>query len=223
MQQINSEELLDIIPYEHGFFFVQKEDLPDGSTRASFFTFDQDGMYIKQIPKKYYLQQKFGVAWQTIARALGDFISCKTAMLSNGGVVVLYDDGELHIFNAHGKETWVGELIYRNHPVTDITVDEKRLWGVVPGFNSVIDYSPVEERVMLRIGGEKSGAFNKPVGITKLVDKLYVCNEGSNKIRTIDLENYAVNDYAEFDEPVYKYYSIYDHEYIVLKSGIYMI
>ncbi|MCR4616289.1 MAG: hypothetical protein K5756_09105 [Clostridiales bacterium] len=223
MQRINNEEILDIIPYKHGFLFVQKEDAPDGSTRASFFAFDHDGMCIQQATKKLYLQTKFGPAWQSIANTLGDFISCKAVTMSNGGVVALYDDGEMHIFNVHGKEIWDGSLIYHDHPVTDIAVDEKRLWGVVPEFNSIIDYSPIEERVMLRIGGEKSKAFDTPVGITKIVDKLYICNEGSNKIRTINLENYSVSDYIEFDEAVYKYYNIYDREYVVLKSGIYML
>ena len=52
---------------------------------------------------------------------------------------------------------------------------------------------------------------------------LYICNHQSCKIRTIDLKNYTVSDYKEFEEPIYKYLRTNDREIVELESGVYML
>ena len=126
-------------------------------------------------------------------------------------------------FDTDGTVAWSGELIYQDSPTKDIALDDTCFWSTVPEKNAIIRYSPVEKRVLLRIGGGSSTAFSEPVSITKIDNKLYICNKGNNKIRTIRLEDYAVKDYAVFNEPVYKFFKVGDKEYALLDSGIYCI
>lgn len=223
MTKILSADILDILPIELGFIIATRETLPSGEATVASFVYDQEGARILPIKIGTYLECKFGPQYKTVASALGDYITCSAAVLKSGGVVALYPTGEMTFFDEKGSVVWSGELIYQNSPTKDIALDSSCFWSTVPDKNAIIRYSPVEKRVLLRIGGGSSTAFDMPVSITKIDDKLYICNQGNNKIRTIRLEDYAVKDYAVFNEPVYKYFKVGKYEYALLDSGIYCI
>lgn len=223
LQRVLKAQLLDIIPFQQGFLYSDKELLENGSIKVSFFYYDQELSSISPVLKKDYLHAKFGPSYKVIAEQLGDFISCEAAFFPNGAVVAIYKTGEMYIFNANGDAVLNCELNYQESPVQSPSVDEKCIWFVVPERNAIICYSPAEQRVLLRVGGGKSNAFSYPESVTKVLDKLYICNRNSQKIRTIKLEDYSVKDYRTFDEPVHKYFQIYNREYAVLDSGIYLL
>ena len=102
-------------------------------------------------------------------------------------------------------------------------MDGNCFWCVVPDRNSIVKFSPIEKRVLLRIGGGASVAFKRPIAIFKHEDMLYVCNEYNNEIRTISLKDYSVKDYLKVNEPIKKYFRVGFMEYVVLESGIYCI
>ncbi len=223
LRQVLNFQPLDILPYQQGFIYLKKDYLDNGNVKVSFHYFDQSIHISEPIVKNIYLQAKFGNAYKLIIEQIGDFITCDTSFFPNGAVAVLFKTGELHIFTASGSSVLKCDLLYQEHSVQCPAVDEKNIWCVVPENNCVINYSPAEQSVLLRIGGGKSNAFDNPVSLTKVMNNLYICNRSSHKIRTIRLDDYSVKDYREFDEPVNKYCQIYDKEYAVLDSGVYMI
>ena len=223
MVKILSADILDILPIEIGFIILTKEISPQGDAVAAAFAYDQEGNQIHPIPISTYRECKFGPEYKVIASYLGDYISCSAIKLKSGGVTVLYPTGETAYFNDDGSLSSAGNLIYQGCPTRDITLDGECFWSTVPDKNAIIRYSPVENRVLLRIGGEQSSAFKCPTAILKIEDKLYICNEGNNKIRTIRLEDYAVKDYAVFNEPVHKFFRVGAKDYALLDSGIYWI
>ena len=223
MTKILSADILDIIPLEIGFIIATREALPTGEVTVATYVYDQDGARILPVKIGTYLEAKFGTEYKKIATTLGDYISCSSAVLKSGGVIALYTSGENVLFDVDGSVASSGELLYQDCATRDIAVDGTCFWSTVPYKNAIIRYSPVEKRVLLRIGGGSSSAFSRPVSVVKYDDKLYICNEGNYKIRTIRLEDYAVKDYAVFNEPVYKYFKVGDKEYVLLSSGIYCI
>ncbi len=223
MTKILSADILDILPLEIGFIIAAREKLPTGEPTVATFVYDQEGQRILPIKIVTYLEAKYGSEFQNISQILGDYISCTSAVLESGGAVTLYPSGEMTFFDTDGTVAKTSELIYQGCPARDIALDGACFWSTVPSKNAIVRYSPVEGRVLLRIGGGPSNAFDRPVSITKIDDKLYICNEGSCKIRTIRLEDYAVKDYAVFNEPVYKYFKIGTNEYVLLASGIYLL
>ena len=75
----------------------------------------------------------------------------------------------------------------------------------------------------MRIGSEESSTFDKPISVSRYDDELYVCNANSNKVRTVNLKDFSVNDFRIFDEPVYKYLRSCGREIVSLKSGVYIL
>lgn len=223
MIKIVKAQLLDIVPLEIGFIYAQRTKLPNGQETVAFFVYDQDGDRTLPVKIKMYLEAKYGLQYREIAKKLGNYIACDAAVLKSNGVVTLFDDGNMNIFDSNGQIAMQEKLVYQNCPIRSLAMDGNCFWCVVPDRNSIVKFSPIEKRVMLRIGGGASMAFRRPVSISKADDKLYVCCEYNNAIRTINLNDYSVRDYMKFDEPVKKYFKVGFMEYVVLESGVYCI
>ncbi len=223
MKKLMDIDIADIIPFSKGIIVARKDTLKSGEVRISFITYDVKLERPSQSTKGAYLFNKFGDAYEKITEQLGDYLSCDAVVLPNKHVAVAYKTGELGLFDEKGTLYWTGDLQYRDCPVSGVAAEKKYLWCVVPDNNCVIRYSPVTEKIVLRIGGDSSTAFLNPVSITNYNDVLYICNHQSFKIRTIDLKNFTVSDYKEFEEPIYKYIRTNDREIVELESGVYML
>lgn len=221
MKKIIDFEIYGLLPIEKGFLYIKPEILPDGKVKGQFFGVEAQTGRTVPVTKWVYFESKFGPAYKEISSQIKDYISCETGFLANNSTVLLYPDGDLGIFNSKGVAVWTGALKYNDAPVRGVAVDGKCFWSVVPDLNAVICYATDEKRVQMRIGGGKSTAFINPTSLVRYNDNLYICNEGSNKVRTISLNNYAVSDYLEFDEPVKKYFLAGGKEFVLLKSGLY--
>lgn len=158
-----------------------------------------------------------------IAKTLNDHISCDTARLYNGGLFLIYSSGETGLYDDEGALVRTGVIRYRNAPARDAVADDKYIWSVVPEQNLILKYSATQNHVLMRIGGPSSDAFSSPCSITADDDHLYVCNPGSNKINRVDLTDYSVTDFKRFDEPVYQYIVSEGREFVVLRSGVYLL
>lgn len=228
LRQILNADIADIAPYDQGFVYTEKKTLENGACKISFFSYDCETGIAAPITKRTYAELKFGANGNRIADELGkngEFIFCESARFFNNLVVTLDRDGNFSIFSPKGSLLQQSELSYQNSPVCCPVAYEKTLWCVVPDRNAIINYSIEEGRVLLRIGGVNQSAFSHPESLSLILGKIYICNRDSGKIRTVQVENntYAVADYRTFDEPVYKYFRIYDREYALLKSGVYEI
>ena len=74
----------------------------------------------------------------------------------------------------------------------------------------------------MRIGGDRTTSFSLP-GSVAIYDNMPCQQQGSNKIRTIRLSDFAVEDYRLFEEPVHKYLRVQDKEFVILDSGVYIL
>lgn len=223
LKRIISGVLLDILPHASGFLYAEMSFDKSGNEKVSFFSYEQDREDILPITTRVYLTHKFGDGYKQIMDEVGDFLSCDAAPLGKNGTVVLFESGDMYIFAAQGKLVWKGQVTYRDAPVRDLAVDGKQIWCAVPDGNAVICYSPAEKRVALRIGGVESSAFEEPVSVSKFGDTLYVTSRKAQKVRSIRLSDYDVQDYRKFREPVHKFFRVEDREYVVLDSGVYAL
>ena len=223
LKRIISGVLLDILPHASGFLYAEMSFDKTGNEKVSFFSYEQDRQDILPITTRVYLTHKFGDSYREIMDEVGDFLSCDAAPLGKNGTVVLFESGEMYIFASQGKLVWKGQVTYQEDPVRDLAVDGKDIWCAVPDGNAVICYSPAEKRVSLRIGGKESSAFEEPVSVSKFGDTLYVTSRRVQKVRSIHLPDYDVQDYRKFREPVHKFFRVEDREYVVLDSGVYVL
>lgn len=223
MIKIVSLDILDLIGFSSGILFVLKENHNSESVKVSFYSFDTETKSIATVTKNAYLLTKFGSSYAPIAKQLGDYVSCDAAKLWNGQTFVIYSSGEIGIFDENGELIKTSDLTYRESPARDVAVDNNYIWSVVPDQNLIIKYSLLQNRVIMRIGGDNSQTFSCPVSVDEYDGELYICNKDSHKIKKVNLNNFTVEDYKEFDEPVYKYVRVDKNEFVILDSGVYLL
>lgn len=223
MLKIVSLDIVDLISFPSGIQFVLKENLEDESVKVSFYSFDIATRSIATVTKNAYLLTKFGASFAPIAKQLGDYVSCDTAKLWNGQTFIIYSTGEMGIFDEFGSLIRTGDLLYRDAPARDVTTDNNYIWSVVPSENLIIKYSLLQNRVVMRIGGERASTFSNPVAIEEYDGFLYVCCKDTCKIKRVRLSDFYVDEYKAFDEPVFKYLRVGNNEFVALESGVYML
>lgn len=223
MIKVVSLDILDLIGFPSGILFVLKENQENDSVKVSFYSFDVASKSIATVTKNAYLLSKFGSSYSPIASQLGDYVSCDSAKLWNGQTIIIYSTGEIGVFGEKGNLLKTSDLKYRNSPARDVAVDNNFIWSVVPEQNLIIKYSLLQNRVVMRIGGEESATFDSPVAISNYDDYLYICNSKACKINRVSLDNFTVEDYRYFDEPVYKYLRVENYEFVILESGVYLL
>ena len=223
MLKIVSLDIVDLIGFPSGIMFVLKEPLENGSVKVSFYSFDVGTKSIATVTKNAYLLTKFGPSFSLIAKQLGDYVSCDTGKLWNGQTFIIYSTGEMGVFAEDGKLVRTGDLLYNSAPARDVAIDNNYIWSVVSSKNLIVKYSLLQNRVVMRIGGDNATTFSSPVAIEEYDGYLYVCCKESRKIRRVKLSDFSVEDYKSFDEPIYKYLRVAGREFVALESGVYML
>ncbi len=223
MKKIFSFEVFDIIPCPDGIILSQKELFNGTSYKVSFLQYSVTTGKFLPVTKDFYQLNKFGENYTAICDEIGDYVTCEATVFKNRNVAVVYPSGETGIFDKHGKPVWTGDLIYRDCPINGAVADGVYFWTTVPLQNSIINYSVPHKKFSMRIGSENSPTFSEPVSLSIYRKELFVCNAGSNKIRKVNLGNYLVSDYKQFDEPVYRYIRSSLKEFVVLSSGVYVL
>ncbi len=223
MIKVVSLDILDLVGFSAGILFVLRENQNNETIKVSFYSFDLETKSIATVTKNAYLLTKFGSNFAPIAKQLGDYVSCDAARLWNGNTFIIYSTGEIGIFNDQGELVRTDDLLYKDSPARDVAVDKNYIWSAVTDRNLIIKYSLLQNRVIMRIGAEESNVFSSPVAVAEYDGYLYICNKDSCKINRVDLNTYNIEDYKEFDEPVYKYIRVENSEFVILESGVYLL
>lgn len=223
MKKIVDFEICDIVPFSSGIIFSKKEMLDDSKFKVIFYAYDMKTNRPVSVTKTVYQLNKFGNEFKKICAGIGDYISCDATIMANNCVAVVYPSGETGIFDADGNSKWSGDLFYHDCPVKGVIADGNYIWCTVPEQNAIINYSIPHKKFSMRIGGDSSTAFDIPNSLYSYGDEIFVCNLGSCKIRTINKQDFSVNDFRLFDEPVHRYLRVCGQEVVVLDSGIYIL
>ena len=223
MENVFSGEILNITPFKKGFVFAAKGQSADGRLVANFYGYDAVNDKFTHIKKNVFLKVKFGFEYEEIAETLGDYVSCDVGVLNDNKIMAVFPNGEYYIFNTDGSVNVSSLLTYHGSPVCDIAVDSSYVWCAVPGENAIIKYSPREGRILLRIGGGETTAFERPCAVNLIGNTLYICNQASKKVRTLNIATNSVRDYRVFKEKVYKYINVASREFVWLQSVLYLL
>lgn len=223
MIKIVDASIVDMLPCSGGVIFSTKQMVSEGKYKVSFHAVDVKKLKSAPIIRSVYLRNKFGSGYRRIVSEIGDYLSCDASPYKEDSTVIVYPTGETGIFNAEGKALWVGDLLYHDSPIQSIIADGHLLWCTVPEQNSIISYSLSHKKFHMRIGGKNSTAFQNPTSLKKYGNELFVCCADANKIRTVNLRDFSVQDFRTFDEPVYRYMRVCGKEIVQLESGVYIL
>ena len=78
-------------------------------------------------------------------------------------------------------------------------------------------------REELRIGGGTASPFAQPCDIFIKGDFACICNPGSLQILKVDLNNYSLEVYEEFTQPVKQYLEVDGKRFAVMNTGVYQL
>lgn len=225
MIRIVSLDIVDLLPFPSGVLFALKEKTERGGEKIAFYSFDVATNSIGAVTRSAYLLTKFGPAYLSIAEKLKDHITCETARLVNGQLFLVYTSGETGWFDEKGALIASGDVHYRGCAARTAAADPdgKHLWSVVPEQDLIVKYTPAENRIVMRIGGDGASSFSSPCSVFVHENDLFVCNPGVGKVNRVSMTDYSLRDHRRFDEPVYRYLISGGREFAALRSGVYML
>lgn len=212
-----------MLPLPGGFIIAIKQEEFDDHLLVSYKMATLETDALNSVTRNVYQLAKFGNNFKQFEKLLKDYLNCKTIQLTGGQLFAIYPDGHAILYSPSTEVLWEGILSYKDQGPSDVVRHGDCLWASFPESNALIRYNLQTLREELRIGGGENSAFSYPTGLWVSGDKLLCCNTNSNRILEVDLNTFAVFDYAEFDEPVRQYIRVSDTEIVLLESGVYTL
>ena len=222
MKRLYGENVIDFLPVKDGFVFAIQQAAYDEKVVILYKLYSFNTGVVSPIKKSIYFTVKFGPNYVNFENMLMNYISCASLLLPDEKVLICNDDGTSDIFDKSGNILWSGQISHKNEGPSDIILYDDKFWCSFPKSGVISRYNAKTIKEELRFGGADS-IFTSPSGISIDNGILTICCSDTNKIYTLNIESFEVNEYAEFEEPVYKYFKINSNEIVLLNSGIYRI
>ena len=222
MKQIFSGNVCEIIEKPDGIVFSYIEEVLNDGFFIKYKMLDMKSGSVNEIAKNVYFLTKFGSNYRHALKVAEHHITSKAIPLPGGKLFLSNKSGECFLLDGDGTVLWTGAIIYRENPPYDIALYNNCVWATFTDNNVLIKFNLATMREELRIGGTKS-PFLAPKGIFIEGNTAIVCNAGSNSLTKINLDTYAVEEYAKFEESIKSYVKVGAFEYVLLKSGIYQL
>ena len=222
MKQIFAGTVFDILPTQNGILFsYHKEDLEDKMV-VNYKLLSFDTGRFSDVTNHVYWVTKYGHNHRAILKYCDNYILNKSIILPNSKVFLLKSNGEAMLIDTDSTPIWQGSLTYRGAVASDIIVYKNALWAAYGESNVLLRYNLSNMREELRIGGNKS-PFSNPKSLYLKDDNAIICNRNSQKLLSVNLNSYAVEELEEFSEPIMQYVESGKYKFVLLKSGIYAI
>lgn len=222
MKQVFSGEVYEVMPLSNGIIFSYCKDTIDDNIIVSYKMISFDNGKFTDVAKNIYMLTKFGNNYKAVSTLCDNYITVKSIILPNNKVFLLQNDGQAQLLDTDASPLWTGEMKYRTYNASDIVLFKNTLWASYSECNVLLRYNLTTMREELRIGGNKS-PFDKPKNMFIDGENVMVSNMGSSKLIQVNLNSYSVFEYETFEEPVYQYVKVSDYQFVVLKSGLYLV
>ena len=222
MKQLFTGTVFDVLPTQNGILFSYHKDTLEDKIVIGYKMLSFDTGRFSDVAKNIYLLTKFGHNYKAVLKYCKNYILTRSLVLPNSKVFLLKNDGEAILLDADATPIWQGGLTYRGNVASDIAIYKNNLWAAYSDCNVLLRYNLFNMREELRIGGNNS-PFNNPKSIFIKDDTAIICNQSSQKLVSVNLDSYVVNDLEELPEPATQYTESGKYRFVVLKSGIYAL
>lgn len=222
MKKVFSGEVYEILPITNGIIFSYCKEIIDEKIVVAYKMISFDTGRFSDIAKNVYSITKFGNNYKAITAFCENYITAKSILLPNGKVFLTETNGKASLIDVDAMPIWIGDLTYRSAKPSDIVLYNDALWVSYADCDALLRYNLATMREELRIGGASS-PFDKPRDLFLEGDSVMICNQGSQKLIKVNLNDYSVFEYESFDEPIYQYVSVEDNRFVILESGLYLI
>lgn len=222
MKKIFDGKIYEVLPKSDGIIFPYQKAVVDEGDIVWYKMLSLENSLLTDVSETIYMNMKFGSNYNVAVNVCKNFVSEKALILPDGRTLLCSDNGQVFIIDTDGMINISGEIKYRDSAPSAIAYYKNSIWASFADSNVLIRFNINTMRAELRIGG-KTSPFDTPEDIFVDTDWAYVCNSGSNRIIKVNLESYSVEDYYNFEEPVYRYVKSGNFEFVLLESGLYVI
>lgn len=223
MKQIFEGEVYEILPLTNGIMFSYcKEILSEKQINVGYKMIDFDNGRLTDVAKNAFLGTKFGPKYPELIKNSDNYITDKIIHLQNNKMLIYSKNGTLKLIDADTTVLWEGTLTYKNFNASDLILYKNSIWTCFANCDALLRFNLGTMREELRIGGSRS-PFSKPRSMFLADNEAYVCNLGSKSIVKVNLENYCVSEFLDFPEEVLQYIKVDIYDFVILKSGLYML
>ena len=203
-----------------GLVFSHLEEALEDGLFIKFKMLDAVSGTISDITKNVYLLAKFGSNYHSVLKIIGNYITVKAINLPTGKLFLCEQSGDCYLIDGNGSTLWTGNIMYKDSAPSDIALYDNCVWASFKESNVLIRFNLATMREELRIGGERS-PFAGPRGIFIDDNTAIVSNTLSNSLTKINLDNYTLEEYYNFEQGVRDYIKVGGYEYVLLEDGIY--
>lgn len=223
MEKLYDASALSIVPLSDGLVFAYQQEIDGEQMKVAYKHISFETGAICNVTAEFFAIAKFGTKYRSYLLSVQNPVTCKTVYLPNGTVLLCDDKGDAKIMKDDVEIIWSGKLMVGGNPCSGVAVDGNALWCSFRDSGVLVKYNTRTMRDELRLGGGKTPVIQSPKGIWCQDGIMRVCDAAGQKIYEIDLHNYSMKLYREFDEPVHQYAKIKDYEFALLDSGIYLL
>ncbi len=222
MKKIYDGKIYEVMPKTDGIIFPYQKAVVEEGDIVWYKMLSFENQTMTDVSETVFWNIKFGSNYPIAIKLCKNFVSLKSIILPNGRLFLCDEKGQVFIIDNDGLINIAGELKYRDEIPSGIALYKNSIWASFSSTNVLIRFNINTMRAELRIGG-KSSPFSSPKNIFIDGDNAYVCNNSTNSIVKVNLENYSVDDYYNFEEGVHSFVKSGNYEFVLLDSGLYLI
>ena len=220
LKKIFEGEVYEMIKKPGGLIFSHLEEALSDELFVKFKMLDTVSGTIKDITKNVYSLAKFGSNYRSAVKIVDNYITVKAINLPTGKLFLCEQSGSCFLLDTDGSILWTGSIMYKDCSPSDIALYDNCVWASFKDNNVLIRFNLATMREELRIGGERS-PFAGPRGIYIDENVAVVSNTLSNNLTKVNLDNFTVEQYYEFEKSVKEYIKVDNYEFVLLEDGIY--
>lgn len=221
MKQIFDQNAFQVFPSQNGFIFAVREERDD-KAMVSYKMLDFERMTLSPITRKVYLLEKFGHHFDRYGDNPEEFLQLRTLFLPEHRLLMVDPMGNAKTYIGDGSVTWQGELTYDGCPPAGLALAEEGLYLSFTEAGAIVRYNPRTLRAEMRFGGG-DGRLPGPEGLYCQHGKVCFCAPSEHKVFQLDPQQFTVEDYYEFDQPIHQYLKYHANEIVRLDSGVYKL
>ncbi len=222
MKRITGADAFQLQPCQNGFIFVVRQPEVEGKTVVAFKMLDFNDFSITPVTRSVYLLAKFGSQFERFDALPEDYLTARTLSLPDHRLLVCASSGEAAAYTPDGKKAGEATLVFDGEPADSLVLGDDCFWASYPAGGAVVRYSLRSLRPELRVGGG-ARPLPAPQGLYYQHERLLFCSPQERALLQLNPNDFTVESYCAFEEPVHRYLKYHSSEIVLLDSGVYKL
>ena len=223
MKRLYGNGVIEIIPVDDGFVFAVQQSAYDDKIVVAYKLYSFDTGACAPIKKSVYIGAKFGADIDILKLEIQNYLQSFAVKLPKRQTLILGEAGNAFVVDESGEKIKSALFLHNGEGATSAVLHHDAIWCGFSQNGVIVKYDIDTLKEDIRISGGPKIDFGGVGSLTSADDSLLVCGGDAMKIYSINTNNFDVQEFLKFDEPVMSYTKINGNELVLLPSGIYIM